>query len=286
MRPPRPHVSSPTVYGNASLGSFWVEYPSGLVDMTRSTATPPTDGNPPKKEEKFLDIDVDGERKIRIDPKQSAIVIIDMQNFFLHPDLRAHPTGLACVDPLLKVVPRLREAGGRVIWLNWGMTSAELLTLPPALVRSFSRSLKGGFGSEMDGNWGRLLMRGEKNAELYGPLQSLYEEGKTKGTDVWVHKNRMGGLWGPGTALEIYLKEEGLKTLFFSGVNTDQCVLGTVVDAYFTGYDVILVKDTTATGSPTGGLENVLYNGEGVGYIFVLNTIANGDVPELWVCHR
>lgn len=33
---------------------------------------------------------------------------------------------------------------------------------------------------------------------------------------------RMGGLWGPGTSLEMYLKEEGLNTLFFSGVNTDQ----------------------------------------------------------------
>jgi hypothetical protein len=32
----------------------------------------------------------------------------------------------------------------------------------------------------------------------------------------------MGGLWGSGTALELYLKEEGLKTLLFSGVNTDQ----------------------------------------------------------------
>ena len=73
---------------------------------------------------------------------------------------------------------------------NWGLTPAELLTLPPALARSFSRSIKGGFGSDIGGDWGRLLMRGEKNAELYGPLQTLYEEGKAKGTDVWIHKNR------------------------------------------------------------------------------------------------
>lgn len=37
-----------------------------------------------------------------------------------------------------------------------------------------------------------------------------------------------------------------------------------MIDAYFTGYDVITVKDTTATGSPQGGFENVIYNGEGV----------------------
>ncbi|HEV7735976.1 MAG TPA: hypothetical protein VGO47_01205 [Chlamydiales bacterium] len=129
---------------------------------------------------------------------------------------------------------------------NWGLTCSELHNLPPALARSFFRNKTGSFGADMGGDWGKLLMRGEKNAELYGPLQTLYEEGKKKKTDVWIHKNRyvklnyccffscsnclcfsflwksMSGLWGPGTALDIYLKEEGLKTLFFSGVNTDQ----------------------------------------------------------------
>jgi nicotinamidase-related amidase len=41
-------------------------------------------------------------------------------------------------------------------------------------------------------------------------------------------------------------------------------VLGTVVDAYFRGYDCILVEDITATTSPTGGLENVAYNARNV----------------------
>lgn len=33
---------------------------------------------------------------------------------------------------------------------------------------------------------------------------------------------RVGGLWGPGTAAGLYIKEEGITTLFFTGVNTDQ----------------------------------------------------------------
>ena len=49
---------------------------------------------------------------------------------------------------------------------------------------------RGGFGSEMPGGWGRLLMRGTKNAELYGQLQVEYEKGVKEGTDVWIHKNR------------------------------------------------------------------------------------------------
>lgn len=49
---------------------------------------------------------------------------------------------------------------------------------------------KGGFGSELPGSFGRLLMRDQYNSELYGPLQHLYTQGKAAGTDVWIHKNR------------------------------------------------------------------------------------------------
>lgn len=48
----------------------------------------------------------------------------------------------------------------------------------------------GGFGSEMPGNFGRLLMRDARNSELYGPLQEEYLKGEKEGTDVWIHKNR------------------------------------------------------------------------------------------------
>ena len=43
-----------------------------------------------------------------------------------------------------------------------------------------------------------------------------------------------------------------------------QCVLGTLVDAYFRGYDCITVEDCIATTSPPGALESVLYNAGGV----------------------
>lgn len=74
----------------------------------------------------------------------------------------------------------------------------------------------------MPDGWGRLLMRDAKNAELYGPLQTLYVDGKAEGTDTWIHKNRMSGLWGPQTALDLYLQEKGIMSIFFAGVNADQ----------------------------------------------------------------
>ncbi|KAI0076073.1 Isochorismatase hydrolase [Panus rudis PR-1116 ss-1] len=298
--PSRPKVSVATEYGNAA--SFWVEYPTGLIDLTRSAHLPngnkvqsniiesPVTTIPPALDvDSQFELDVDG-RTVRLGRASTAIVIIDMQNFFLHPDLRQHPTGLACVDPLLKAVPALRSLGAEIIWVNWGLTDPELLTIPPSLVRGFTKSGRGGFGSristgsgsqisqisvsnenENGKGWGRLLMRGEKNADLYGPLQELYERGVEEGTDVWVHKNRMSGLWGPQSALDLHLQERGITSLLFAGVNADQCVLGTLVDSYFRGYDCIVLRDAIATTSPTGGLENVLYNSAG-SYGFVTDT--------------
>lgn len=34
--------------------------------------------------------------------------------------------------------------------------------------------------------------------------------------------------------------KEGKKTLLFTGMNTDQCVLGTLVDAYSGGWDCVM----------------------------------------------
>ena len=73
---------------------------------------------------------------------------------------------------------------------NWGLTDHELTTIPPSLVRGFMKGGRGGFGAELSGDFGRLLMRGSYNADLYGPLQKLYEHGRDAGTDVWIHKNR------------------------------------------------------------------------------------------------
>ena len=89
---------------------------------------------------------------------------------------------------------------------------------------------------------------------------------------------RMSGIWGGQSELDLLLQNLGIKTAFFAGVNADQvstatytpksvftagdlkCVLGTVVDAYFKGYDCILLEDCVATSSPEGGKSNIVYN--------------------------
>lgn len=49
-------------------------------------------------------------------------------------------------------------------------------------------------------------------------------------------------------------------TLFFAGVNADQCVLTTLQDATFLGYDVLMMEDCVATTSPAYCMQATIYN--------------------------
>lgn len=71
--------------------------------------------------------------------------------------------------------------------------------MPPCHAASFGgvpssrHGDNGGFGAELGEvagvDAGRRLMRESWNAELFGELQGMYEEGEKAGTDVWIHKS-------------------------------------------------------------------------------------------------
>jgi len=128
-----------------------------------------------------------------------------------------------------------------------------------------------GLGSEMgpvkleDGTTvdaGRLLFRDTWNAALPPALDSAYQEGKMLESkpDVWIHKNRMSGLWGASTPCTTFLEKEGIRTLLFAGVNTDQCVGGSLQDAFTKGWDCVLLSDGCGTTSPEFAKECVEFN--------------------------
>ena len=68
----------------------------------------------------------------------------------------------------------------------------------------------------------------------------------------------MSGFWD--TPLDSILRNLGVATVFFGGVNADQCVLATLMDANFLGYDTVLVEDCSATTSPAFCWDATLYN--------------------------
>jgi nicotinamidase-related amidase len=76
---------------------------------------------------------------VTIAPSKSALIIVDMQNFFLSSGLgRTTAAGHAACDQLVQyAIPACRKAGIQIVWLNWGLTPQEVQEMPPAAKRAF-----------------------------------------------------------------------------------------------------------------------------------------------------
>ncbi|KAG8627914.1 hypothetical protein KVT40_003787 [Elsinoe batatas] len=204
-----------------------------------------------------------------------------MQNFFLDPQLSPGASGgRGAVAPTLNMINGLRAIGSKVLWTNWGLTEQDLVDMPASFKEGFASddaNVEGStFGSDMGTitasngtalSVGRKLMRGTWNAQPWGDLYPAMIEGLATGTDLYFNKNRLSGLWGAQTPLGIWLEENQITTLFFGGVNADQCVWGTFLDAYYKGYDVVYVDDISQTLSPFSARQMVRYNANLDGFI-------------------
>ena len=88
---------------------------------------------------------------------------------------------------------------------------------------------------------------------------AVVDELKQESGDIKVDKYRISGFWD--TPLDSILRNLGVRTLLFSGVNTDQCVMCTrCTDANFLGYGCVLVEDCCATTSPDYCTEATIFN--------------------------
>lgn len=67
----RPNVPARTTYG--SPDSYWIEYPDGLVDLSREGQGNEREGG------QVVEFSVQGERRVRIDTGITALVVVDMQ---------------------------------------------------------------------------------------------------------------------------------------------------------------------------------------------------------------
>jgi nicotinamidase-related amidase len=196
-------------------------------------------------------------RAVRLDLARTAVLVIDMQNDFCHPDGWLASIGVdvaparAPVVPLQQVLPALRCAGVPVLWVNWG-NRADLLNISPALLNVYDPFAEGrGLGSPLPKNGAAVLEAGSWGA-------AVVEELRAEPNDIHIDKYRMSGFWD--TPLDSVLRNLGVTTLMFAGVNLDQCVLCTLQDANFLGYDCVLLEDCAATTSPAFCVEATLYN--------------------------
>lgn len=237
--------------------NYWTVLSNGTVDLTRGETMPISS---PKVVPMAKSA---SNPAIIVEPRRTVLALVDYQNLFLHPSLspKAEAGRAAASGPAVDMIKAFRGSGMTVAWVNWGLTEYDLSMMPPAFMAGFSGGTMRpdkSFGSEMgmikdspsnsNSNGtagknnstnmvdaGRMLMRDTWNARPWGVLGPMMDEGLAAGTDMLFHKNRLSGLWGAQTPFGLWLQENQITTIFFGGVNADQCVWSTLVDAYFKG---------------------------------------------------
>ncbi|NWQ42304.1 cysteine hydrolase [Bacillus sp. EB106-08-02-XG196] len=88
-------------------------------------------------------------------------------------------------------------------------------------------------------------IRGTAGRDLFGKLQTLFEEKKERENVYYMDKTRYSAF--AGTDLEIKLRERGITEVHLVGVCTDICVLHTAVDAYNKGFKIVIYKEAVAS---------------------------------------
>ena len=193
---------------------------------------------------------------VEIDLARSALIVVDMQNDFCHPEGWFAQKGLGTkaarkpIPVLQALLPDWRQRGGAVVWLNWGIR-ADRANLSPTVQFKGKRSADGvGYAEHSPIDHGPSLVQGSWGAQVIDELS-------VAPTDITVNKHRLSGFWD--NELDTLLRQQGITTLLFSGINTDRCVFSTLQDANFLGYDCVLLQDACSTPSPAYVTKGVLY---------------------------
>jgi nicotinamidase-related amidase len=165
-------------------------------------------------------------------PGHTALVVIDPQNDFLHPEgwYASHGVDIEhmrrCIEPIKQLVAACRDRLVPIIWTRHGFRDAKdggwLVSMRP-----FLRD-----GGLRTGTWGYEVL----------------EELDARAEDRYVEKNRLSAFYE--TNLELQLRAVDAETVLIAGVLTNQCVAATSKDAMFRDFKPIVVEEATGTTLP------------------------------------
>ncbi len=170
-----------------------------------------------------------------IDPTRTALFVIDIQHDFCAPDGFSGRVGSdmstmePAIDATLKIIPAARNAGLKLVFMRV-VTRDE--TDPAVLKRLMDRRGRAG---------GQALCRA-------GTLGADYYRVKPEPGDIEIEKIRFDSFIE--TDLDEQLRAAGIDTIIVTGVSTDCCVDSTSRSAFQRDYDVFVVADACAAGSP------------------------------------
>jgi len=157
---------------------------------------------------------------MQLDADSTAVVVVDMQNGFCHPDGSLHAPGSeAAVEPVGDVVDRAREAGADVVWTRD--------VHPPGQFDDAH------YYDEFE-RWGEHVLEDSWEAEIVAELRP-HED------DLVVVKHTYDAFYQ--TELEGWLDAHGIDDLVICGTLANVCVLHTASSAGLRDYRPVLVED-------------------------------------------
>jgi biuret amidohydrolase len=176
------------------------------------------------------------------DPKNTALLIIDMQRDFVEPGGFGESLGndvsilRKTIAPIKAVLDACRKLQMMVVHTREGHR-ADLADCPPSKMERGHPKRKIGDSGAM----GRLLVRGEKGHDI---VPELYPR---PGEPV-IHKPGKGAFYA--TDLEPILRNAGIRSLIVCGVTTEVCVNTTVREANDRGFDCVVLEDCVGSYFP------------------------------------
>jgi nicotinamidase-related amidase len=159
--------------------------------------------------------------RLKLKPKKAALLVIDMQQFFLDPD---SPTftcgGLAILPTVKRIISAFRKAERPVIYTRH-------VHHPDRIDAGI-----------MEWWWEGMCLERSPESEIHPEIAPLENE-KT------IFKHRYSAFYN--TDLETVLRCLKIEDLVVTGIMTNLCCESTVRDAYFRDYRVFFLADGTGT---------------------------------------
>ncbi len=149
----------------------------------------------------------------------TALLVIDMQNSFLHPDgENAYPSAQNVIAPVKELIAAADTSGSLIVHTadrhREGFVDFEQKRLPRHCVADgFDAAYFEGFGP-----------RGRSN-------------------EIEIVKRRYSAFFA--TELALFLNEQGIGRVVLCGVKTNVCVRATAQDAFANGFDVVVPREAT-----------------------------------------
>jgi nicotinamidase-related amidase len=161
------------------------------------------------------------------DPDRTAVVAVDMQNGFCHPDGSLYAPGSeAAVDDVAALLDRARAAGAQVVFTRD--------VHPPAQFDDTH------YYDEFD-RWGEHVVEGSWEAEIVDDLA-------VEPADHVVEKHTYDAFYE--TELDGWLSARGVDDLLICGTLANVCVLHTAGSAGLRDYRPVLVEDAIGAIEP------------------------------------